>query len=415
MKSSISSVYAKVSACLSKWSFAKEKLKMNVRRIPRVGIYAVIRLLSLVALAFASALAVDYYFNANTFCSAGAACDAVAKSEFGQKYGIFLPTLGLVAYTTVFFSSFYFARTRRKLFGQSLSAFWFPVAIFGCAVGAMLFIYVQAREVKAFCWLCMGIDSAALAMVIPGILLILGRNSEIDEPRTRPHWLVWAGLYVLAAGVPLAWGTFQPPATAQNVPELVAQYHVADKINIVEISSFDCPRCRELHPELSQLIKSYGDKVNFERVMIPLDRSRDGVIAYLCAERQDRSESFADRMFKEPTKEANKLREYAVQCELDASAFDRCIVDPELNNEVDKTLKALKASDFRGAPTVWVDDIAIVGYRPEGGMDVYRNAIDKKDTKPMSHLPIALIACLVLAAVLIVSGAVSGRRTRTAS
>ena len=387
---------------------------MNIRRLPRVGIYGAIRLLSLVALAFASALAVDYYFNANTFCSAGASCDAVAKSEFGQKYGIYLPTLGLLAYTVVFFSSFYFARTQRKLFGRSLGAFWFPMALFACAVGALLFIYVQAREVKAFCWLCMGIDSSALAMVLPGILLILGEKSEIVEPQTRPHWLVWAGLYVLAAGVPLAWGTFQPPATAQKVPALVAQHHVADKINIVEISSFDCPRCRDLHPQLSKLIDSYGASVHFKRVTIPLDRSRDGVIAYLCAERQQRSESFADCMFEQPTKEADKLREYAQQCGLDTQAYNRCIADPALDAEVDNIMAALRASDFKGAPTVWIDDIAIVGFRAEGGMDVYRDALEKKKSKPMSHLPLALIACLMLAAALTVAGVVAGRRKRVA-
>lgn len=388
---------------------------MNVRRLPRVWLYAAIRVLSLVALAFASALAVDYYFNANTFCSAGASCDVVANSEFGQKYGIFLPTLGLLAYTVVYFSSFYFARTRRKVFGKSLGGFWFPVALFACALGAMLFIVVQALEVKAFCWLCMGIDSAALLMVIPGILLLMGDKTEgrIEEPRTCPHWLVWAGLYVLAAGVPMAWGSFQPPAKTQQIPDFVARYHEADKVNIVEISSFDCPRCRELHPELSKLIEEYGDKVNFKRVTVPFDRSRKAVIAYHCAEYQQGYERFADCMFEKPTKVVDEMREYAMQCELDLEAFNECLADPSHAEEVEEILTALRASDFKGAPTVWIDDLPIVGYHPDTGMDVYRNAIEKRSSND-SHLPLALIICLVLAAILSVAGVAMGWRQRLA-
>ena len=94
---------------------------MTIRTIPRGWLFTVIRIFSLCALLFASALAVDYYFNANTFCAQGAACDAVAHSEFGQKYGKFLPVLGLVAYSFFCLTSFFFARTRRKLFGFKLS------------------------------------------------------------------------------------------------------------------------------------------------------------------------------------------------------------------------------------------------------------------------------------------------------
>ena len=85
---------------------------MNIRTIPREWLYTAIRVLSLSALIFASMLTVDYYMSANTFCHEGASCEVVAKSEFGQKYGIFLPTLGLVAYSFFFLTSFFFAKTR---------------------------------------------------------------------------------------------------------------------------------------------------------------------------------------------------------------------------------------------------------------------------------------------------------------
>lgn len=64
------------------------------RNIPRSALYTAIRLLSLVALVFASALAVDYYFNANTFCGAGASCDIVAKSDLAKNMAFSCPRSG---------------------------------------------------------------------------------------------------------------------------------------------------------------------------------------------------------------------------------------------------------------------------------------------------------------------------------
>ena len=189
------------------------------RNIPRSALYTAIRLLSLVALVFASALAVDYYFNANTFCGAGASCDIVAKSDFGQKYGIFLPTLGLLAYSFFFLTSFFFTKTKLKLFGKSLSTFWLPLAIICCAIGALLFVIVQATEIHAFCYLCMGIDTAAMLMVIPAVLLMINRNTDEEKHASFFHPALWIGLYIIAAGGPLTWAAFQPAVVQSTAPE----------------------------------------------------------------------------------------------------------------------------------------------------------------------------------------------------
>lgn len=378
-----------------------------IRRIPKGWLYTAIRVLSLVALVFASALAVDYYFNANTFCGAGASCDVVAKSDFGQKYGIFLPTVGLLAYSFFFLTSFFFAKTRRKIFGKSLSTFWLPLAIICCAVGAVLFIVVQAIEIHAFCYLCMGIDTSAVLMVIPAVLLLLKKDDERDAS-VRPlfHPTLWLGLYVLAAGAPLSWGSFQPPARPTTAPDFIQSFYKDGKINIVEISSFDCPHCRKLHPNLNKLLESYGDKINFKRITIPLGARKEACIAYYCSELQNKQEAYADCMFEDPSKDADKLLAHARECSIDESSFKACLVSEQASKAIDDVLKNVQNIGFQGAPTVWIDSTPIVGYDESKGMQPYRDAIEKTEVSLHATFPVAFAICLFISGVLLIAGIV---------
>jgi len=403
---------------------------MNVRMIPREWLYVIIRILSLVALVFASALAVDYYFSANTFCTQGTSCDVVAKSAFGQKFGIYLPTLGLVSYSFFFISSFFFARTRVRLFGRNLGSFWMPLAILGCAVGALSFVVIQAIEVKAFCWLCMGIDTSALLMVIPAVLLLLGDKSKPAERPAFLHPVLWAGLYVAAVGLPLTWGLYHPaPAAAVGnqaesvAPDYIRASYLPEKVNIVEISSFDCAHCRKLHPDLTKLLEEYGTEINFRRITIPLSKKKEAVIAYYCAEEQNKEDLFAECLFEEPTSETQKLLDYAKQCDIEETAFIACVQSPATIETVEKMIQAVHANNFAGAPTVWIDDQAIIGYNAKLGMTPYRAAIEKSPYAKKSGLalfgfsgydtcPWQMLICASVAGLLFILGLVLTLRRR---
>lgn len=365
---------------------------MSVSQINRATLYGIIRLLSLVAIFFASMLAVDYYFAHNTFCAEGAACSVVAQSEFGQKYGIFLPTLGLVAYSFFFLTSFFFAKTKAKILGKSLSTFWLPLAILCSALGAFLFIIVQAFEIHAFCWLCMGIDTAAMLAVIPAVLLMKNKNEQVAEPRVPKMLLV--GVYLLVACAPIAWGTRPQEEPAKPVPEqtndaqsadeaktpvpsYIQSFYLPNKINVVEISSFDCPHCRQLHPQLTELLNSYGDRVNFTRLTIPLGKKKEACVAYYCAEKQKKETQYADCLFEEPSKDAEKLLEYARECSINEDTFKSCLTDPASAQAVDEMLAKIRTTGFQGAPTIWINDQNIVGFDRSKGMAPYKAAIEK--------------------------------------
>ena len=365
---------------------------MKVSEIPRGWLYTAIRICSLGALFFASMLAVDYYFVAHTFCEEGASCAVVAQSDFGQKYGIFLPTLGLLAYSFFFLTSFFFAKTREKLFGKSLAKFWLPLAIICCAIGAMGFIIIQATQIHAFCWLCMGIDTWAIIAVIPAVMLFLNKSDDemAHEAKTKLHPAVWLFFYFLIACGPIAWGTRaalntqQPQTTdvADNdeakvvVPEYIKSFYKPGKTNIVEISSFDCPHCRRLHPQLSALLENYGDQINFTRLTIPLGKQIEACVAYYCAEKQKKETQFADCLFKEPSKDAGQLLEYARECSINEDAFKACVTSPESAKAVTDMLENIRKSGFQGAPPIWIDEQQIIGFNEELGMKPYKDAIE---------------------------------------
>ncbi len=403
-------------------------MNMNLKSIPREWLYVAIRVLSLSALIFASMLAVDYYMTANTFCHAGASCEVVAKSAFGQKYGIFLPTLGLAAYSFFFLTSFFFAKTSWKIFGKSVRSFWNPLAIICCAIGAMLFIIVQAIEINAFCWLCMGIDTSAILMTIPAALLMIGDKSEQSNRPTFIHPVIWIALYLGIVSGPLSWGTYHPPvidtsvatddlATYQQrieekVPEFIRSKYVKGKINVYEISSFGCPHCKRLHPELNALLAQYGDKINFHRTTLPIHMSQDACAAYHCAQKQGKADQFADCMFDEPPKDAQTLLKHAQSCELPQEDFIQCIQSEETQKAIAADQAAIEQCNFKGAPTVWIDAQSIIGYNPQ---NVYKQAIelnpilqkktvDVKEPSVFETKPVLFTGCMSLSALILLIG-----------
>ncbi len=410
---------------------------MSIKQIPREYLYTAIRVLSLCALFFASMLAVDYYMSANTFCHEGAQCEVVAKSEFGQKYGIFLPTLGLVAYSFFLFSSFFFSKTRWTVFGKSARTFWLPLAIICCAIGALLFIVVQATQIHAFCWLCMGIDTSAILMVIPAVLLILGRKSELEGKKTVGHPVLWLALFIAIVGGPLSWGMYKPAvldtsaATAsaeeyqkqidEKVPEFIKSKYVEGKINVYEISSFGCPFCRKLHPELNKLLAEYGDKINFVRTTLPIHMSDDACAAYYCAQKQGKGTEFAECMFESPAEDAEGIVKHGTECDIPKDEFIQCIQSEEAQNAVANDKKAVKECGFKGAPTVWIDAQTIVGYNES---DVYRQAIEMNplarkaestadtETSALTSTPILFQFDLALAALMLIAGIALSLRKR---
>ena len=161
------------------------------------------------------------------------------------------------------------------MFGKSLATFWAPLAIICCAIGATLFFIVQKFEIHAFCWMCVGIDTAALIMVIPAILLFLNKTEETNaEDDTKDklgfwtgcisdlkasctqkisflHPVLWLTVYFLCAAGPIYFGTQPDPEPEKpaepELPEVEIDHFGALDLRVAKILECEpVPKAKKL-------------------------------------------------------------------------------------------------------------------------------------------------------------------------
>jgi len=333
-----------------------------------------IRTLVLLILTASAALLYDYTRPLPAFCEAGAGCDAVRASSFAYILGIPQPALGLLAYMVVFGITLMGHEQRRK--------YLFPSAAVGGVLG-VVFLLVQAFVIHRFCMLCVVVDvSAALTAVFSW----LHRNAEgHDGAVPRFGWSAFAALAVV---VPLLFGAARPEPP---VPAAVARFWLPGKVTIVEISDFECPYCRRLHPFLVEAMEPYGDKVHLVRLSAPLSshpRAKIAAKAYACAVKLGRGDEMAHLLFASKDLSEQGCRSAAAEVGLDAAAFDACFGGSEGETLMMRDVELAKAITFRGLPTLWIGTQTLLGAHPTAEL---REVIDQQlaggATTPKPSLP----------------------------
>ncbi len=97
------------------------------------------------------------------------------------------------------------------------------------------------------------------------------------------------------------------------------------------------------------------------------------------------------------------MLEYARECSINEDSFKSCLTDPKTSEAVDQMLENIRSIDFKGAPTVWIDNIQIIGFDKSKGMTPYKNAIEKnKSGEPT--LPLAFIFTIIIGLGAIITG-----------
>jgi predicted DsbA family dithiol-disulfide isomerase/uncharacterized membrane protein len=344
-----------------------------------------LRLCCLAALAFSAAAALEYYGMRHAFCGPGSSCDVVHDSDLGRSVGAALPALGLFGFALLLVASL--GDGLRARFGG------LSFAVAGGLVGALLLL-LQGLWIGAFCALCVGADGAALAAALFALPLL--RSTELwppCAPRTRRVWLAAA---VFAIGAPTAFGLSRPT----TLPSYVTALAVRDKITVVELSDFECPFCRALHPILTSALAHYGSRIHFVRKSYPLPlhlHARDAARAYLCAQAQGRGEPMADRLFTAPDLSAPSVQAFAAALGLDPTRFAACVRDPATDRALDEQMAAIRREGFSGLPMVWIGDQPLLGFDESRGAKPYEAALARAASHAHSSppaLPWALLAAL---------------------
>lgn len=339
-------------------------------------------MLTLVALATSAALYVDYVSYSPAFCSPGSGCSAVRASGYGYLFNgkLPVPVIGMLGFGALYVVSL-LKQTRRWLK---------PMAWAGSAI-ALGFIAIQAAVIHEFCKLCVIVDGSGL--LIGAAAWLHDRDkSEAKEPLALWAWLT---LGIAATVAPIAWPELRPQAP---VPQSIQQLYKPGLINVVEFADFECPFCRALHPVLKKLVAERGDKVNFVRLNMPLQRhehAMDAAKGAVCAEAQGKKEPMAELLFQSEDLSPPGVRRAAVSLGLDPAAFDRCIVDPGTQQQIQRESKILRDAGFQGLPTTYVGSRQLVGAL---GEDVFREAFEQAaHGNPASGIPGWLYVSLLVA------------------
>ncbi len=330
---------------------------------------ATVRGLALLALALSSAAAVDQVADSNAFCAEGGGCAAVRASVVGQLLGDALPWLGLLGFGAVVAGSL---ATRAVLQRVALAA-----AASGGLAGLAL-AAIQLWVVGRVCSLCMATDlTAIVAGAVAGFEL--RRFTLAAPPSPRSRWLALAGLVLAALGPP-AWAATRPTEVPPYVRAAISAARNRGRVVVVELSDFECPYCRAMHPVLSQVVARYGGRVRLVRKSVPLPghpHALGAAMAYRCAADQERGEAMADVLFTSEALGLNDCVGHARALGLDVARFEHCLVAPETRAAIERDVAEVRSAGLSGLPTVYVAGERIIGFDAAEGAKPYADAITR--------------------------------------
>jgi protein-disulfide isomerase/uncharacterized membrane protein/peroxiredoxin len=160
------------------------------------------------------------------------------------------------------------------------------------------------------------------------------------------------------------------------------------KVSVVELSDFQCPFCNRLAASLKQLLVEYPDDVSLTYVHFPMNQDCSelemkkslhpeacgAAAAAICAGEQGKFWEMHDALFDAQGSLGTLLYGKLVrELGLDASAFQRCVGDPDTLARVKADSAAGIAAGASGTPTFYVNGRVLTGAQP---IEVLRAVVD---------------------------------------
>ncbi|MBE0598727.1 MAG: thioredoxin domain-containing protein [Desulfuromonadales bacterium] len=130
-------------------------------------------------------------------------------------------------------------------------------------------------------------------------------------------------------------------------------------VTVTVFSEFQCPYCASVQSVLDQALTAFPGKVKLAFKHYPLQRhplARPAALATVAAQRQGRFWELHDLLFSHQQElDTDTIRELAIKAELDMTAFDSCLQDPETVRKVNQDHADGVAAGVRGTPTIFVN------------------------------------------------------------
>lgn len=163
------------------------------------------------------------------------------------------------------------------------------------------------------------------------------------------------------AGLPVG-KYLQTPTIGENV----IKFGPDDaKVKLVEFSDFQCPYCQLFQKTMNEIVKTYGDKVQFVFKNLPLEsihsRAKSAAMAAECANEQGKFMEYSDKLFANQkiwgeSKDNKMFIGYASQLKLNTTQFTQCINDEKYKDKIESDLKEANDFGISGTPAIFIND-----------------------------------------------------------
>ncbi|MBI5225604.1 thioredoxin domain-containing protein [Candidatus Micrarchaeota archaeon] len=140
------------------------------------------------------------------------------------------------------------------------------------------------------------------------------------------------------------------------------------KVIVVEFGCYSCPYTQQAQPAVNEIIKKYGDKIQFAFLALPLPNhkfSNETALAAECASEQGKFWEYHNKLFDEQEGVKNegisKLSQIAGSLELDVAKFNSCVADKKYLENVQKSFDEGVKVGIYGTPTFFINGKPLVG------------------------------------------------------
>ncbi len=163
----------------------------------------------------------------------------------------------------------------------------------------------------------------------------------------------------------------QAPPQAIKKPEVTKNDYIRGnknaKVTLVEYADFECPFCKRFHPTMLQVMKEYGDKINWVYRHFPLSfhaNAQKEAEAAECAGKLGGNDAFwkyADAIYDKTTSNGtgialDQLAPIASQIGLNSIKFQTCVDSGEFTQKVKDEEASGTAEGVTGTPgTIIID------------------------------------------------------------